>query len=272
MAQNPLANPEPWSLVAEGYNEEVVPEFHQYCRKALELIGYKPGLKVLDVACGPGTLSLLIADTAAQVTALDFSEGMLNVFRRGLEAARRNNISIFNMDGQKLEFAGAEFDMAFSMFGLMFFPDRMAGFREIYRVLKPGGRIAVSSWGPVADSPLMLTMFGALAAAFPDRPRPKTNPLNLENPERFKEEMVAAGFSDVTITAFDGSVVVKDRKQFLASMIRGSAPLDLSRRAFPEAIWLKKEKLMLDYLDQNLRNLPVTLHSRAFIGTGTKQP
>jgi ubiquinone/menaquinone biosynthesis C-methylase UbiE len=53
------------------------------------------------------------------------------------------------MDGQNLLFPDTEFDFAFSMFGLMLFPDRCKGMAEMFRVLKPGGRCAISTWTPI---------------------------------------------------------------------------------------------------------------------------
>ena len=77
--------------------------------------------------------------------------------------------------------AGATFDAAFSLFGLMFFPDRKQGFAEIYRTLKPGGSIAITSWAPVDQSPAMQTMFGALRAIKPDLPQPQRAVTTLED-------------------------------------------------------------------------------------------
>jgi ubiquinone/menaquinone biosynthesis C-methylase UbiE len=267
---NPLANPEPWSLVAAGYQEETVPAFRQYCQKAIGLSGYKPGSRVLDVACGPGTLSLMLAESAASVSAIDFSDGMLDIFRTLVPTSGHQNIQIHKMDGQKLEFQDNEFDFAFSMFGLMFFPDRLAGFREIYRTLKPGGRAAISSWAPVSDSPVMQLMFGSLRAAFPERPEPKTNMLSLENPDLFKEEMEKSGFRDVVVTPFNGEWLIGNAEKFLDSMVRGSAPLELMRKNLPEGVWPEKRKLIQAHLEKNLPPLPAKLHSKAFIATGTK--
>lgn len=267
---NPLSQSEPWNLVAEGYQVETVPMFRQYCRRAIELSGYQPGSQVLDVACGPGTLSLMLAESAARISAIDFSEAMLAVLRREAAISGAHNIEIRLMDGQKLEYADNIFDFAFSMFGLMFFPDRLAGFREIYRTLKPGGRAAVSSWAPVSESPLMQLMFGSLRAAFPERPEPKTNMLSLENPDFFREEMSLAGFTDVTVTAFDGAWQLSAPEVFLESMVRGSAPLELMRKNLGAAAWQEKRLVILDYLEKNLPPLPATLHSRALIGVGNK--
>jgi len=267
---NPLSQSEPWTLVAAGYQAETVPMFRQYCRRALELVGYKPGGHVLDVACGPGTLSLMLADSAAHVSAIDFSEGMLAVFRSEAEKNCAQNLDIRLMDGQKLEYDNDLFDFAFSMFGLMFFPDRLAGFRELHRTLKPGGRAAVSSWAPVTDSPMMQLMFGSLRAAFPERPEPKTNMLSLENPDFFRDEMTGAGFHNVVVTPFDGEWQVRGVEDFLESMVRGSAPLEMMRKNLGAAVWEEKRRVILNYLNNNLPALPATLTSRALIATGTK--
>lgn len=267
---NPLSQPDPWNLVAAGYQAETVPAFRQYCQKAIELVGYKPGGAVIDVACGPGTLSLMLADDAAEITAIDFSAGMLDIFRNLMSQQKAKNISIQQMDGQKLELPDNTFDFGFSMFGLMFFPDRIAGFKELLRVLKPGARAAVSSWAPVADSPMMQLMFGALRAAFPERPEPKTNMLSLENPEFFRKEMAYAGFADVAVVPFDGKWQVRGAEEFLESMVKGSAPLEMMRHNLPADVWAEKRKVILDFLAKNLPAMPATLTSRALIATGAK--
>lgn len=270
MSANPLSKPEPWSLVAAGYQSETVPAFRQYCRKAAELIGHEPGKRVIDIACGPGTLSLMLANSAEEITAIDFSEGMLDIFRRLAAEQRAKNIAIHHMDGQKLDLPENTFDYGFSMFGLMFFPDRMSGFKEMLRVLKPGGRAAVSSWAPVAESPVMQLMFGSLRAAFPERPEPKTNMLSLENPEFFQNEMSNAGFQNVTVTAFDGEWRVENADAFLESMVKGSAPLEMMRHNLGADVWAEKRKLIVAYLQDNLPPLPAVLHSRALIAVGVK--
>jgi len=270
-SKNPMSTPEPWTLVAEGYVTDTQPVFAQYCRRALELAGFDGSGKVLDVACGPGTLSLLIQAETMDIHAIDFSPGMLACLDREIAERGITNIRTYHMDGQQLAFGDGEFDWAFSIFGLMFFPDREQGFREIWRTLKPGGRAAITSWAPVSDSTAMQAMFGAMGAAFPKKPEANsTKVLTLEDPDNFRTEMERAGFVDVTITPFDGHWQVDDVESFLDSMVRGSAPIQLFKHQLGDDAWAEKRTLMLAFLKDRFPELPVTLNSRAWIGVGTR--
>ena len=268
---NPMSTPEPWSMVSEGYVTDTSPLFEQYCKEALRLTGFEGNGKVLDVACGPGTLSLLIHRDVDEIHAIDFSEGMLDCFRREIDRQRIKNIKAVLMDGQNLDYEDNQFDWAYSIFGLMFFPDRGKGFSEMYRTLKPGGRAAVTSWAPVSDSPLMQLMFGAMGEAFSKKQEADSSKiLNLEDPNNFKQEMEAAGFRNVSVSAFDGSWTITDIEQFFNSMCRGSAPIVMLKNQLEESVWNEKREIMLGWLATKIPKLPVSLHSRAYIGVGVK--
>jgi len=267
---NPLSKPEPWSLVASGYQTDTMPAFGQFCKKAIELADVEPGSEALDVACGPGTLSLILQEKVARVHSIDFSPEMIHLFNATLVEKNIQNIKTKIMDGQKLDFENEQFDRTFSMFGLMFFPDREKGFSEMYRVLKPGGRAVVSSWAPVEESPLMKLLYGAMSAAFPEKAEAKSNLLSLENPNQFKKEMSAAGFHEVNITEFSGYWKITDPEEFLDSMIRGSVPIVMLKNQLDSTVWDEKYKIMLNYLKSNLTNLPQSLPSKSYIAVGTK--
>src|SRR5262245_7747216 len=143
---SPLSTPIPWDLVADEYALDVVPLFERFADAALDLAAPLEGRRVLDVACGPGTLALRAARLAEEVTALDFSAGMVRQLEAKAAAEGASNLRALQGDGQALPFPDERFDAAFSLFGLMFFPDRARGFAELRRVLVPGGRAVVSSW------------------------------------------------------------------------------------------------------------------------------
>ena len=225
---------------------------------------------VVDVACGPGTLTLSAAQKAAQVKAIDFSENMISILRKTVKDNAITNIEPRQGDGQDLPYDNNTFDAAFSMFGLMFFPDRMKGYAEIHRTLKPGGKICISSWSPVSQSPLMQALFGGLQAIKPDLPDPKTDLESLENPEFFKSELSKSGFENVEIHGVSKSATFETPEKFWDDMVKGSAPVLMMKNNMPEGLWQEKRKIAIDYLKNTYGASSLTLSSDAWIGIGVK--
>lgn len=268
--QNALSTVAPWDMVAAGYTETTMKFLAPYSESALKLAELDPSSRVLDVACGPGTLSLLAARHVGSVHAIDFSKEMTAIFRDKIRASGITNVEIMRGDGQKLPYSDYSFDAAFSMFGLMFFPDRSKGYSEIHRTLRPGGRIFVSSWAPVAQSPAMRVMFGAIKAMKPEIPEPQTDIESLENPELFRRELIGVGFNDVTVRLVTKELPITSIESFWSDMVQGSAPIAMLKNSMSPDEWLEKEMIALDYLGGVLDPMPASLASDAWLGSGRK--
>ncbi len=264
----PLASPTAWNLVAEGYVTDNMTHFERYARDALLLAQLAPGARVLDVACGPGTLAFLAARTAAHVDAIDFSPAMIAHLRARLASERVDNIDAREGDGQALPYADGSFDAAFSMFGLMFFPDRARGFAELRRVLRPGGRAVVSSWKPMNDAPLVATLFGAIAEQFPGMPRPADKG-PLTDPDELRAELAAAGFRDVAVESTMHAVEWPDLDSCWASVSRGFAPLVLMKDKLGSAAFAPAAAAIRARLGQKLGPGPGRSEMPAWLGVGT---
>lgn len=267
---NPLSNVEPWDLVASGYAAEAGAMMGPFSARALELAALGAEAVVLDVAAGPGTLTLLAAPRVARVQAVDFAPAMVEELERALAEQGIPNVQVEVGDGQALRFDERSFDAGFSMFGLMFFPERARGFRELFRVLKPGGVAVVSSWAPVDESSLMTLMFGALRAADPSRPAPQRDLLSLENPELFAEELSQAGFTDVAVHAHRVEYPAVGADELWERMCRSSAPLLLLRKKLGEAVWAEQARVARTYVRERLAADPTPLSTKAFLGLGRR--
>lgn len=268
---NPLSTSEPWDLVAAGYAEEAISLMIPFSKLALDLARVGPTTRVVDVATGPGTLALLAAPRAKSVEAVDFSESMIAELGRALAEQKLENVRASVGDGQALAFADGSFDAAFSMFGLMFFPDRAKGFSELFRVLAPGGVAVVSSWAPIDESSLMTLMFGAIRAADPSRAAPQKDMLSLENAELFEQELRSAGFSEVRVTAHEQQFpLTASADELWERMAKSSAPLVLMRRRMGEEQWAKQAEIARAHLRERLSGPPFPLTTKAHLGFARK--
>ncbi len=112
-----------------------------------ETIGLRPGSQVLDVAAGNGNATLAAARRFCSVTSTDYVPALLE---RGREraAAERQSIRFQVEDAEKLSFRDASFDVVLSTFGVMFVADHARAAREMLRVCRPGGTIAMANWTP----------------------------------------------------------------------------------------------------------------------------
>lgn len=108
---------------------------------------FKPGMKVLDVACGTGNLALIAARSGAEVSGSDIATNLIHQARTRADNARLS-IKFEEGDAEALPYADASFDVVVSMFGVMFAPRPKIAAAELLRVCKPGGMIALANWVP----------------------------------------------------------------------------------------------------------------------------
>ena len=266
-AASPLATPEPWTLVADAYAVELVPLFEPFSRDALRLAELPRAARIADVATGPGTLALMAAESGATVSALDFSDSMIAQLRRRVAEARLAGVEAEVGDGQALPFRSDAYDGAFSMFGLMFFPDRAAGFRELRRILRRRGRAVVGSWAPYQGS--MLVLMESLTAVLPDLPF-KNGGWPLSDPTDLTREMAAAGFSDVMVHSITHSKTAPSAAELWGSVQRTMAPIVLLRHRMGEERWAITAPRIFERMHRELGNGPVELALTAYLGVGSK--
>ncbi len=110
--------------------------------------GIKPGDKVFDVGCGTGVAALTARAAGAKVTGLDLTPALLERARENARIAGFSDIAWKEGDAEALPYKDGEFDAVISQYGHIFAPRADVTIREMLRVLRPGGRIAFSTWPP----------------------------------------------------------------------------------------------------------------------------
>lgn len=263
-----------WDLVAGPYTQNVAPHFETFAEFALDDAAVEAGNDVADVACGPGTLALKAVARGAKVKALDFSPGMVEELKKKSSTMTSRDLDVVVGDGQALPWPDKSFDAAFSMFGLMFFPDRDKGFRELLRVLRPGGRAVVSSWVEISEVPLLndaLTTLMQAASAISGEPvQPPPPRPGLSVADDYTREMGGAGFADVNVEQRSVLVPFASPTALLEWMTGSMAPVVLMKKSWGDArfaeVFLRWKVSMMEKHGA----LPVELPLVALMGIGRR--
>ena len=265
---SPLATPMPWNLVASAYEAEVLPSFRRFGEEALRLASPEPGTRLADVACGPGTLALLAAGAGFAVDALDFSPEMVALLERSARERGLDGIRARVGDGQALPYPDATHGGAFSLFGLMFFPDRRRGFSELRRILRPGARAVISSWQPMERSRVMSALLAAVQQALPPGAAPPRPPPPLETEETCRAEMEPF-FGEVQVHPVSTQVPFPSGAALWDSMERSMAPLALTRHTLGDRAWAAVSAAARATLTESLGSGPVILDLHAWLTVGS---
>jgi ubiquinone/menaquinone biosynthesis C-methylase UbiE len=257
-----------WDLVAPVYAAEVVPTFETFVRKALELAEVAPEARVVDVACGPGTLSVHAARSGHPVQAIDYSPQMIEQLR----AMNEPNITAQVGDGQALPYDDAAFGGGFSLFGLMFFDDRAKGFEELRRVLEPKAKAVVTSWVSLDDAPIMSALFGAMRDAIAKEglhgAMPEMKQPGLSTVDDFYREM-SLSFREVEITHQTHEVLVPSVEELAAGLLRTLAPVVVLRNAIGHERFKPIDTAMTDAIARTVGKDQPKLILRALFGVGS---
>ena len=180
--------------------------FEPYAADLARRVVGRAGVAVLETACGTGILTRQLRarlPAAARLVATDLNQPMIDHAKTRQPDDGR--ISWRQADALALPFDDQSFDAVACQFGVMFFPDKIKGYREAYRVLKPGGGSFFSVWDEISTSDFADVVAQALAQEFPqDPPRfMERTPHGYHDVERIRAELAAAGFKSVSTSATD---------------------------------------------------------------------
>jgi ubiquinone/menaquinone biosynthesis C-methylase UbiE len=192
--------------VPEIYDRYMVPLiFEPYARDLAERLVAAEPANILETAAGTGVLTKAIAAqlSAARLVATDLNQPMLD--RAAAKLARETRIEYRQADALALPFADESFDAVACQFGVMFFPDKVQGYKEARRLLKPGGRFFFSVWDEISQNEFADVITQALTELFPDDPPLflARTPHGYHDAERIRADLNAAGFTNIAIEAVE---------------------------------------------------------------------
>lgn len=194
-----------WHTVAEGWHRWQ-PQWAAYSRALTEAIvqeaQIRPGMRVLDLASGAGEPALSLVQAVGpdgHVTATDVAPGMIATVEELIRQQGFMNLACQPADAEELPFADQTFDVVTSRLGVTSFPHPERALQEAYRVLKPGGRVALMVWGPAEEQGFFTSAIALVAQYVPMSPPDPSCPdaFRFAAPGSLSALMQRAGFREI---------------------------------------------------------------------------
>ncbi|WP_018180756.1 class I SAM-dependent methyltransferase [Jongsikchunia kroppenstedtii] len=178
-------------------------ELRGFADAVLAAIDPRPGLRILDIGCGTGTLLELAAESGASGVGFDISETMIRAAAERVPAA-----SFVVADAQTTDLTdGGPYDAVVSRFGAMFFDEPAVAFANIRKALRPGAPMAFVCWRGLDENQMFTLGNSVLADRLDPRPPPPApgapGPTALADPERIRAILAEAGWTSVGIEKLD---------------------------------------------------------------------
>ena len=237
---------------------------------AKRIAGLQPG-SLLETACGTGILTRELEKglpVTTQFVATDYSEEMLAY-------ARKHAVSPHTTwqaaDATALPFDNASFDAVVCQFGAMFFPDKVKGFAEAWRVLSPGGTFMFSTWDSLANNPLAEADRAVFIEFFSGKtPANLFTAFSMHDPELVCRQLAAAGFENIKSEVLVFPCLGPPAPVLAEAILQGGSIRYALRDAGPE-----DRAILKKHLSETLQakfGSPVKSRLQAFLFTAVKPP
>lgn len=195
--------------IPEIYDRLIVPMiFEPYAQDLADRVAKFKPQNVLEIAAGTGVLTRAMAsrlNAETRIVASDLNQPMLD--RASARQPEESRIVWQQADALALPFEPQMFDIAVCQFGVMFYPDKVQGHKEAYRVLKPSGHYFFNVWDRLDTSDFTQEVTSALEKIFPDDP-PRfmaRTPHGYWDQKAIRDELLAAGFRSIAIETLEKS-------------------------------------------------------------------
>ncbi|SRR5258708_370989 len=218
-----------YNNAAEHFDDTPLAFWDVTGRGTVERLNLKAGSLVLDVGCGTGASALPAAEVVGpngKIIGVDLAEKLLE--RARTKAAQRHlqNVEFHPGDMTDLGIPDNHFDAIISVFSIFFVADMEAQVRELWRMVKPGGKLAITTWGPHFFEPVYTVWREAVRAERPDL-YSAFNPWDrINSPEQLRQLLQSGGVSNVEITPVEASQVLQSAQDWwtvvLGSGLRGT--------------------------------------------------
>lgn len=197
-----------YNAAADHFDHPVSSFWHLFGRRTVERLDLRPGERVLDVCSGSGGSALPAAEMVGpdgHVIATDLAERLIDLARAKAEVRSLENIEFHVGDMLALGYPDDSFDAVVCVFGIFFVPDMTEAVKELWRMVKPGGRLAITTWGPNLFEPANGAFWDVINIERPDLHHGFNPWERISEPDGLREMLAEANVCAVDILAEAGT-------------------------------------------------------------------
>ena len=258
--------------IPENYERYLAPLFfNDFADDLVARVPVSDDMRVLEVACGTGIVTRRLVERLGgrgTVMATDLNEAMFAHARKRLPGS--GDATYRTADGTSLPFESRSYDAVVCQFGLMFFPDKTAGAREAFRVLRPGGVYLLNVWDALEHNPVGRITHETIAKFFPtDPPKFYTVPFGYHDAGVLQSLLRDAGFEDIRCERVAKQGQSPSAAEAATGLVEGNPVYGEITQRRPEALAEIKAAIAAN-LARELGDRPLRAPLRAFVATARR--
>jgi ubiquinone/menaquinone biosynthesis C-methylase UbiE len=192
-----------YNAAADSFDEPALAFWNLIGQRTIERLRLKSGDRVLDVACGSGASAIPAAQSVGEsgtVLGVDLAERLLELARAKARQLGLTNIRFQVGDMERSGCADESFDAVVCVFGIFFLPDMARAVRELWRMVRQGGQLAITTWGPRVFEPGASAFWEAVSRERRDLVRAFDPWTRIDSPAGLEELLRASGIENANIT------------------------------------------------------------------------
>jgi ubiquinone/menaquinone biosynthesis C-methylase UbiE len=193
-----------FNSAADYFDAPALSFWNRFGQNTIERIQLQPGAKVLDVCCGSGASAIPAAvkvGNTGSVLGADLADALLELARQKSQQQGLENIEFRCGDFTNMGLPSESFDAIVCVFGIFFVPDMEAAVAELWRMLRPGGKLAITSWGTRVFEPANQTFWNAVKSERPELYKQFTPWYRIGDTDRLRALLESSGATNVEVFA-----------------------------------------------------------------------
>lgn len=213
-----------FNAASDYFDAPALSFWNRFGQQTIERLSLADGDHVLDVCCGTGGSAIPAAVTVGsngKVIGVDIAKSLLELARNKSRQQGLENIEFQHGDFENLGFPNESFDAIVCVFGIFFVPDMLGAVQELWRMVRPGGKLAITSWGEKVFEPANKIFWDTIEAERPDLSKKFTPWERIADPASLQALLEAGGATQVEVFAELGTHELTSEEDWWTMLLGG---------------------------------------------------